>query len=121
MMKNSKFIIVTLIVLTIVGGMFIYVRGADGFDNESVYTEQSEIYRKEMNEIRRNELNTEYENGKVTENEKDMWLEHYDDIDRFEESGRSYGRGCHGGSYRKSINMNENRNRHNKMMGGYRY
>lgn len=64
------------------------------------YIKEMEEYRKEANEFRKKLLEEDYKAGRITKNERDLWLDYYKDMEKYEDSGigYGYGGGCHGGN-----------------------
>lgn len=121
MLKNKNILGLALAIFAIFGGMFVYANttsnnGYGGYMNEE-YVKEMEEYRKEANDFRKKLLEEDYKSGKITKSERDLWLDHYNDMEKYDSKGISFGGGCHGGrGMRGGMGIG-----HHGMMRGYSY
>lgn len=126
MTNNKKILVMALVVLTVFGGIFAYAnttgvnnKQAGAYYNEE-YIKEMEQYRKDADEFRLKLLEEDYKNGKITKSERDLWIQYYQDMEKYDkqEMGFGMGSGCHGG---RGMGSRNGGMMGNGMMRGYSY
>lgn len=100
----KKIILVLSLVLVLgLGTIFAYATETPSVTEEAT---QENVWHEERMEYKRAELKDALENKEITQEEYDVWVLHFDDMDQFHEEngfingggfGGGFGRGCNGG------------------------
>lgn len=122
MIKNNKILIVSLVVLIVSMGVVSFAK-VDSNISENINSDYRYDRFKENMEFKKKLVIEDYNNKKITKEEKDLWISHFDSmIDNYKnEDGYGYGYGyghghCHNNFQADRFNNTIRTNRHNGRM-----
>ena len=118
MIKNNKILIVSLVVLIVSMGVVSFAK-VDSNINTDINSDYRYDSFKENMEFKKKLVLEDYNNKKITKEEKDLWISHFDSmIENYKnEDGYGYGHGhCHNNFQGDRFNNTIRTNRHNGRM-----